>query len=100
MEGLRHESSFLVSFGALCQQGMCLKIKWSSTRCIFICLFLMNMIVCYFYTSKLVSTLVEIKPETNIENIEDLANSDLPIGISDATITRTYLNVNDFNRNI
>lgn len=92
-EDLRNLSPFMLTFGAFCQQGMSNKVSLKSMRCVIICLFLTSMLMYYFYTSMLVSSLVEIRPETNIKNKDDLAKSSIPIGFLDSTLVRGFIKV-------
>lgn len=64
-----------------------------SGRFLFITLFLLSSLVFNFYTSILVSTLIESLPKNNIKTIENLADSKLNVGFDDIINTRVYLNV-------
>lgn len=64
-----------------------------SGRCLFITLFLISTLVYNFYTSILVSTLIDSSPKNHINTLKDLANSKLEIGFDDAINTRDHLNV-------
>lgn len=53
-------------------------------------------IIYNFYTSAVVSFLVDNKHETNIKSREDLAASDLQIGFVDSVVVREFLDVRMF----
>lgn len=86
-------SFFLLPFGAFCQQGITYKASLFSTRCLIIFLFLTGLLLCNFYSSVLVSHLVDMKYESKVNTIEDLAESDLEIGLLNSTNIGNYLKV-------
>lgn len=86
-------STFLLAFGAFCQQGINTPISMNSTRCLIVFMFISSVLTYNFYTSVLVSTLVETKRETNIKTKEDLVSNNIPIAFFDSTLIRGFLNV-------
>lgn len=70
--------------------------SFSSGRCLFITLFLLSTLVYNYYTSLLVSALIQSSPENHIKSIDELADSKLEVGFDDITDTRIYLNVSYF----
>lgn len=60
--------------------GAHLTPNFFSGRCIFIALFLLSIIINNYYTSILLSTLIQTAPQNQIKTIRDLANSNLDIG--------------------
>lgn len=89
-EGIESSSVFVLTFGAFCQQPAPGRISLSSTRCLLFFLFTISMIMCNFYTSTVVSTIVNVRPETSIKTKEDLANSDMPVGFQDGPTIRGF----------
>lgn len=74
------DSAIVTVFAVYCQQGYSRMPTLFSGRCLFIFLFLSSIMVYNYYTSVLVSTLVESSSQTNIRNVYDLADSNLKIG--------------------
>lgn len=86
-------SLFLISFGAFCQQGTNHKITLISTRLLILFLFFNGLLANNFYTSELVSHLVNMKYESNIKDMNELIKSDIPIGFFNSTLIRNYIHV-------
>lgn len=86
-------SSFLLSFGAFCQQGTIHKINLISTRCLILFLFFAGTLTYNFYTSILVSHLVDVKYESSVNNMDDLIENDVSIGFFDSATVRNFLKV-------
>lgn len=86
----------LLCFGIFCQQGITYRIRKNSTRWSIIFLFFASYIIYNFYTSTLVSTLVETKPISSIENKEELADSNIPIGFCKSELIKNFIKVNSF----
>lgn len=93
-------SQFLLSIGAFCQQGSNHKITLLSTRCLIIFLFLSSILTYNFYTSVLVSYLVNVKYESEVNNMDDLMDSDVSIGFADSHTMRYFLSVSTMCINI
>lgn len=64
-----------------------------SGRCLFLSLLIMSLLTYNYYTSILVSTLVQNTSKNKIKTLTDLANSDLHIGFDDNNLIKNYLNV-------
>lgn len=87
-------SFFLLSLGAFCQQGNNYKVKLISTRCLFIFLFFTGTLLFNFYASVLVSHLVNMKYESNVNTMSDLIDSDLDVGFLNSSVISFILKVN------
>lgn len=64
-----------------------------SGRCMFLSLLILSLLIYNYYTSVLVSTLVQSSSKNKIKTLTDLAESDLDIGFDDIPWSRVYLNV-------
>lgn len=53
----------------------------------------MSMLSYHFYTSALVSILVETKPDLTIKNKDDLMNSNIPIAFLNSGPIQNFINV-------
>lgn len=91
----KHLSLFLLSLAAFCQQGTNYKISLISTRFLITFLFIIGILSYNFYTSVLVSHLVNIKYESEVNSMDDLIVSGIPIGFYNSTVIRNYLDVNN-----
>lgn len=90
---LRSASAFVLTFGAVCQQGFHSRAFSNSIRCLVIFLFVSGLLLYNFYTSVLVSTIVETRSKTPIKSREDLAESNVPVGFQNSGLVRNYMNV-------
>lgn len=91
------ESSILNVLGAFCQQGHELRINLLSGRYLVVFLFITSILIHDFYTSVLVSTLVELAPPA-VRSLQDVANSELTVGFQETEYLKKFLNViNKFN---
>lgn len=86
-------STLLISVGAFCQQSIHIKASTVSSRSLILCLIISSFLLYNFYTSQLVSMLVESKHETDIKTIVDLAESDVSIGFLESVPIRFLLSV-------
>lgn len=77
----------LLSWGVFCQQGSHHKIKFISTRVFVFIVSLIAVLTYNFYTSELVSRLV------NVNSMDDLMESDTPIGFYNSVVIINFLNV-------
>lgn len=73
--------------------GSAMTPKLLSGRCLFIFLFLTSIMIYNYYTSVLLSSLVDSSDHNKIKTLTDLANSNLKIGFEDVAYTRSYINV-------
>lgn len=87
--------TFLMAFGAFCQQGIYGNVSLVSSRTLIACMLFSSLLIYNYYTSTLVSTLVETKHETNIKTLNDLIDSDLPVGFLNSTAVHFLLNVRE-----
>lgn len=88
-------SLFLLSFGAFCQQSASnRKISLISTQYLIFFIFFTGTLLYNFYTSILVSHLVNIKHELSVNSLDDLIESDARVGFMNSNVVRNYLNVN------
>lgn len=83
----------LLCFGVFCQKSFPTKYLTRSIRYSIIFLFPTSFVIYNFYTSALVSTLVDIKPISSINDRHELENSDIPIGFCDLGRIKNVINV-------
>lgn len=88
-----NESTSLLCFGAFCQQTYSKNYFSISARCLIIFLFISSLLIHKFYTSNLISNLVETKRKPTITNKNDLARSNVPIGFCDLTTIKNFVKV-------
>lgn len=86
-----HVSAVFISFGAFCLQGTNEHISRPSSRCVIIFLLIASLLIHNFYTSVLVSILVEVDYKTNVTNLNELADSDIEIGILNTTVVKNLM---------
>lgn len=86
-------STFVMTFGALCQQGVEVTSRRLSGRLLIIFLFSTSIIIYNYYTSMLVSSLVGSSLQTNIHDTISLADSSLEIGFENKTYFKGFLRV-------
>lgn len=89
---LKVNSLLIYTFGVFCQQGNKLKIYSLSGRYLVVFLFLTSILLHNFYTSVLVSTLVEFAPPA-VRSLQDVSNSDLSVGFQETPYIIKFLNV-------
>lgn len=87
-------SSFLVSLGIYCQQGNAAPTNFISTRCLIVFVYLSGILSYNFYTSVLISIIVDSKFETKIKTAEDIVNNNVKIKLRDDFIYRHWIEVN------
>ncbi|KAJ8943035.1 hypothetical protein NQ318_022579, partial [Aromia moschata] len=80
---------FLFTLGAFCQQGATCYPKLFSSRIASVFVFLFCILIYQFYSASIVSYLLMDPPRT-INNLRDLVDSDLRVGIEDILIDRNY----------
>lgn len=85
--------TFVVTFGTICQQGNQISFRLLSGRFLVLFLLLSSILIHNFYTSILVSTLIESSFWTAIQTIQDLADSDIPVGFSNSPWSKSSLKV-------
>lgn len=81
----------LLILGVYCQQGFNTRFSSISIHCLITFLHLSGIVAFNFYTSNLVSTLVDSKFQFNINTLDDIANSDIPVGFDNTSITRQWI---------
>lgn len=86
-------NSCMLSIGGFCQQGFNHSMTLTSTRFLVLALLIAGLLFYNFYTSVLVSTIVGIKYETDIRDIDDLISKNMSIGIQNSTVIRSLLQV-------
>lgn len=64
-----------------------------SGRWLVLLAFIASIVICNFYASVMLSTLVGTKYEPQVTTLEQLANSDIPVGIHNASYVRNFLEV-------
>uniref|UniRef100_A0A1I8PE28 Ionotropic glutamate receptor C-terminal domain-containing protein n=1 Tax=Stomoxys calcitrans TaxID=35570 RepID=A0A1I8PE28_STOCA len=82
----------LISFGSACAQSSFLIPRSWGGRVVFISLSLITFIMYNYYTSVVVSSLLGSPVKSKIKTLEQLANSDLEVGLEPLPYTYTYLN--------
>ncbi|XP_023311151.1 glutamate receptor 2-like [Anoplophora glabripennis] len=80
---------WLYTFGAFCQQGATFYPKFFSSRILSIFVYLFCILIYQFYSAGIVSYLL-MDPPRIINNLEDLTESQLRVGIEDILIDRNY----------
>lgn len=88
---LQRISTFLLLFGAFCQQGTNDTISKTSTRFLIVFLFIASLLAHNFYTSVVVSTLVEIDYDSSVTNLNELSESDIPVGFFNTTVVKNLM---------
>lgn len=91
--------TFVVTFGAICQQGTQLSFRLLSGKFLVVFLLLGSIIIHNYYTSVLVSTLIKSTAETGMHTIWDLADSELRVGLNNSTLTKSVLEVLNWSEN-
>lgn len=90
----RDFSAFLLTFGAFCQQGMQHRIHLYSYHFSSMSFLISGLLVYNFYTSVLVSTIVDIRYDSVIKNKKDLLESNMPIGFHNSEVIQNFVKVN------
>lgn len=85
----------ILSLGAFCQQSIQNKISLNSTHLSIIFLFITSALVYNFYTSLLISTLLDTKRDTNQREITELTQSNISIGFLNSTVLLNLLKVDN-----
>lgn len=86
-------STFITTFGAFCLQGAHFSPLLSSGRLLFISLFFLSILIYNYYTSLLVSTLVQTTSRNKIKTLTDLADSNLDLVFEDLVYMRSFFRV-------
>lgn len=94
---LSYVHTFLISFGVYCQQGYQGHTNSVSARCLVIFLYLSGILTYNFYTSVLVSIIVDSKFETNLKNGNDIAKSNIHLLFRNTSFINYWLKVNIVN---
>ncbi|KAJ8924532.1 hypothetical protein NQ315_007330 [Exocentrus adspersus] len=79
----------LFTFGAFCQQGATFYPNFLSSRILSIFVYLFCILIYQFYSAGIVSYLLMDPPRT-INNLKDITESQLQVGIEDILIDRNY----------
>ncbi|ALC43863.1 Ir75a, partial [Drosophila busckii] len=86
-------TSCLISFGAACIQGSHLVPNSTGGRLGFVAVMLISFLMYNYYTSIVVSSLLNSPVRSNIKSIQQLADSSLDVGLEDIPFNRVYLKV-------
>lgn len=89
----KHMPTFILTFGVYCQQGVQNSISTNSARCLLIFLSASSILLYNFYTSVLVSTIIETRRESKITSKEDLARSNIPVAFQNAGQIKNFIRV-------
>jgi len=81
--------AFMTSIGVMCQQGLMENFFKSSTRTFLIIFITFSAVIYQFYSSFIVSSLL-ISPPKTINNLRQLIDSNLEIGIEDILYNRDF----------
>lgn len=92
-QNYRSASVIMLTFGAFCQQTVCYPISKNSLHSFIFILLIFCLMIHKYYTSMLFSIIVNPNYVTDIQNKEDLSNSDLPIGFLNTTSIRNFIKV-------
>lgn len=90
---MANESTILLSFGAFCQQAITKRIFLISNQYLIVILFGSSFLIHSFYTSALVSILISTKADISVKDLDELGNSDIPIGFCNIGSIKNYMNV-------
>ncbi|EDW29485.1 GL22748 [Drosophila persimilis] len=85
-------TTFLISFGAACIQSSALIPRSNGGRLIYFALFLISFIMYNYYTSVVVSSLLSSPVKSKIKTMQQLAESQLTVGLEPLPFTKSYLN--------
>ncbi|XP_068141503.1 ionotropic receptor 75a-like [Drosophila tropicalis] len=88
-------TSCLLSFGAACIQGAWLTPNSTGGRMAFYALMLTSFLMYNYYTSVVVSTLLGQPAKSNIKTVQQLADSNLDVGLEPAPYIKIYLETSD-----
>jgi len=83
----------LISFGAACSQSSALIPRSTGGRLTYFALFLISFIMYNYYTSVVVSSLLNSPVKSQIKTMQQLAESSLEVGLEPLSFTKSYLNV-------
>lgn len=86
-------NTLLISFGAACIQSSSLIPRSTGGRFAYFALFLISFIMYNYYTSVVVSSLLNSPVKSRIKTMQQLAESSLDVGLEPLTFTKSYLNV-------
>lgn len=86
-------NTFLISFGAACIQSSSLIPRSTGGRFAYFALFLISFIMYNYYTSVVVSSLLNSPVKSRIRTVQQLAESSLDVGLEPLSFTKSYLNV-------
>ncbi|XP_067643681.1 ionotropic receptor 75a-like [Eurosta solidaginis] len=82
----------LMAFGSACCQGSSIVPFSIGGRIAFVSLYLFTFLVYNYYTSILLSTLLEAPPKSNIKTLGQLADSSLEVGLEPLPYNYVFLN--------
>lgn len=85
--------TMLSSFGALCQQGMSLVLKWNSSRILQVTFFFSSFVLFNYYTSLVVSSLISFPKPTKITTMQALIDSNLDLGADNSSYFYYFVQV-------
>lgn len=81
--------AFMTSVGVMCQQGFIENFNRLSTRIVLLVLIFFSQIIYQFYSSFIVGSLLTMPPKT-INNLRQLIDSNLQVGIEDLTYNTDF----------
>lgn len=93
MNELNDVHTMLISFGVYCQQGYQGRTNSVSARCLIFCSYISGILAFNFYTSVLVSTIVDSKYESNMKTAADFGESNYSLEIQNESLARYWIQV-------
>ncbi|XP_034101886.2 ionotropic receptor 75a [Drosophila albomicans] len=85
-------TTILISLGAACSQSSALIPRSTGGRLAYFALFLISFIMYNYYTSVVVSSLLNSPVKSDIKTMQQLAESSLEVGLEPLSFTKSYLN--------
>ncbi|XP_046625652.1 ionotropic receptor 75a-like isoform X1 [Neodiprion virginianus] len=79
----------LITLAAACQQGLSGGPQLYSGRLVFLSLFLWTLLLYQYYSASIVGSLLA-EPPRYIKTLQDLLDSDMPVGLEDIAYTRNH----------
>ncbi|EDV97845.1 GH14466 [Drosophila grimshawi] len=89
-------TSCLLSFGAACIQGAWILPNSTGGRMVFYAIMLSCFLIYNYYTSIVVSSLLDAVPKSNIRTIQQLADSNLEVSVEAIIYTKVYVETSDY----
>lgn len=85
--------SAMTALGAFCQQGASIVPGTLNGRTLLMCMNVSSLLVYTYYTTEVLNALIASPMRTNIRTLEQLALSDMTVGLENVSHVTTYLKV-------